>query len=82
MHYNYHPMYYPDPFMHFLFIVLIIVFIAWVARAAFGPRRWHRRDMRWMTGHSSALDILEERYAKGEINKEEFESRRKDILAS
>ena len=29
----------------------------------------------------SALEILRQRYARGEINKEEFEARKKDLIA-
>lgn len=48
-----------------LLIALIIMFAKWILRTS-GSR-------------NSALDILKERYAKGEINKEEFEQKKKDI---
>jgi putative membrane protein len=42
--------------------------------------------IRWLTGlgragrpHDAALDILRQRYARGEIDKEEFEAKRRDL---
>jgi putative membrane protein len=42
--------------------------------------------IRWLigqgkaSGSDSALEILRQRYARGEINKEEFEARKRDLL--
>jgi putative membrane protein len=45
--------------------------------------------VKWLVGaarpHESrgdrSLDILKERYARGEINRDDFESRKRDLLA-
>ncbi len=57
-----------------LFWGLIIWGIVWLVRGAGGycaPTYSNQTD--------SALDILKKRYARGEINKEEFEARKKDL---
>lgn len=58
--------------MMLAFWVLFIVLIVWVVREI--SDRGHRSSLR-------AIDILKERYAKGEINKEEFESKKKDLIS-
>ena len=58
--------------MMLAFWALFIIFIVWVVREVSGRNG---------SANSKALDILKERYAKGEINKEEFESKKKDIAS-
>jgi putative membrane protein len=52
-----------------LVIGAIVAGVWWVLRNA-RPSRRH-----------DALDILRERYARGEISREEYESRRRDLAA-
>jgi len=51
-----------------LIIIAIVALVKWIARASGTP-----------SGGKSPLDILKERYAKGEIDKKEFEERKKDL---
>lgn len=59
------------PFFPFIVLAVILYFV-------FG-----RDQGRWSGSNSgrSALEILNTRYAKGEITKEEFEEMKKDILS-
>lgn len=61
-----------------LFMIVFWVLIIWVAialtKSVSGGHRRHEHHH-----EKTALDILKERYAKGEISKAEFEEKKKDV---
>ncbi|MFH1241560.1 MAG: SHOCT domain-containing protein [Pseudomonadota bacterium] len=57
-----------------LVIVGLVFFIKWLIQASKGG------STTTQTG-STALEILKERYARGEIDKEEFEQKKRDLMA-
>lgn len=62
--------------IHVVAWILAVWFIIWVIRAVFGRNHHHRKGY-WMM--RDATDIVRERYAKGEITKEQFEAMKKDL---
>ena len=57
-----------------LIIVGVVFLIKWLVQSTKGHSNSGRID-----SSSRALDILKERYARGEINKQEFEQKKKDL---
>ncbi|MFN3657285.1 MAG: SHOCT domain-containing protein [Pseudolabrys sp.] len=53
-------------------LIAIVVGVVWLVRSMAGGQSPARR--------SSGLDVLEERYARGEINRDEYLQKKKDIL--
>lgn len=63
-------------FIFFILIIIgIILFIVWLVKRATHPGTEQSKT------NSKALEVLKERYAKGEISKEQFESIKKDLLS-
>ena len=61
-------------------IVAIVFFAIWALRAITGTgHRHHTMAPPPGPPRSPGLDILEERYAKGEINREEYLEKKKDL---
>ena len=72
-------------FGHGVGSVFGILITIWIISMIFHPwRRWGwyhpYYDRRWGTPPSSALSVLEERYAKGEIQREEYIQKKNDLL--
>ena len=66
------------PFGFFLFIPVVFLFffaIRWFFWGAFGWGRWGYH----YGGYGSALEILGQRYARGEITKEQYDQMRNDL---
>ena len=58
--------------------VLLILFIVWIV--ARGNRGWGMAD--WgMGSRRNPLEIAKERYARGEISKEQFEEIKKNLMS-
>jgi uncharacterized membrane protein len=62
--------------------ILVVLLIIWVVVRLIAGRRWHRGMMggRGMWHAHSAIATLNDRYAKGEITKEDYEERKKTLL--
>lgn len=54
-----------------LFWVVLAVVVVWFLKASFGQSNPDSSD--------TALDILKKRFAKGEIDQQEFERKRKEL---
>jgi len=63
------------PILMILFWIIVIVLIVYLVRGGYGMGYKQGGH-----GGDRALDILKERYAKGEIKKEEFEAMKKDLM--
>jgi len=69
--------------------VLMVLFWVIIVSLIVSAFRWHNKGCRGgycgrphdkMFGGSSAIEILKNRYAKGEIDKVEFEQKKKDLM--
>jgi len=67
------------PLMMVIFIVIAFLLIVPLMRAVGpGPQMWHGHHESYPP-HKTALDILDERFARGEIDQKEYEEKRRII---
>ena len=79
-------MYWPWPWFGGIFsilisILIIVIIVRIIIRIATGGghRHHHWHDYYDAESKNSALNILQERYAKGEITKEQYDNMKKDL---
>jgi len=59
--------------------IFMIIFWGFIVLGLIFLIRWFVRMTKTSKVEESALDILKRRYAQGEINKEEFEQKKRDL---
>jgi len=68
--------------MMLLFLVLLVLVIAFLARGFMSTRHhWTPMSQDWADPTHSALQILNERFAKGEIQRPEYDEKKAAILS-
>lgn len=63
-----------------IFAIIFWVVVIWVIVALIGVFGRHGKHWNMHEKEDSAMETLRQRYAKGEINKEEFEQKKKDLM--
>jgi putative membrane protein len=57
----------------------LILLAVWLVRAIFSSNTWHRSSPSESGSTPSAQEILAQRYARGEITREQYEIMKQDI---
>ena len=71
--------YYPFHVFGSLFMILFWIVLLVVLLRLFGSGNKSGQSKKWLNGQDP-LDIAKERYAKGEITREQFEQIKKDLV--
>jgi putative membrane protein len=67
--------------LHMLFSVVVFVLVVAFIVSLFTHGTSWRSGSRFGVGHSTGLTLLEERYARGEIERDEYLQKKRDMLA-